>query len=99
MEVIRYINCCIVEFGRRLGLEPRWACRYLYLHGGLDLLDKNYQAEHLLPLDDTIDDLISYCKRHGGTLQLFFIMAQTSNSTRLNCRNAVLTRILARVFI
>lgn len=69
MDVIRYINCCIVEFGRRLGLEPKWACRYLYLHGGLELLDKNYQAEHLLPLDDTIDDLISYCKRHGGTLE------------------------------
>lgn len=69
MEVIRYMNCCIVEFGRRLGLEPKWACRYLYLHGGLDLLDKNYQAEHLLPLDDTIDGLISYCKRHGGTLE------------------------------
>lgn len=69
MDVIRYINCCIVEFGRRLGLEPKWACRYLYLHGGLDLLDKNYQAEHLLPIDDTIDDLISYCKRHGGTLE------------------------------
>ena len=68
MEVIRYMNCCIVEFGRRLGLEPKWACRYLYLHGGFDLLDKNYQAEHLLPLDDTIDGLIAYCKRHGGTL-------------------------------
>ena len=49
MDVIRYMNCCIVEFGRRLGLEPKWACRYLYLHGGLELLDKNYQAEHLLP--------------------------------------------------
>jgi hypothetical protein len=35
----------------------------------LELLDKNYQAEHLLPIDDTIDDLISYCKRHGGTLE------------------------------
>ena len=45
-----------MEFGRRLGLEPKWACRYLYLHGGLELLDKNYQAEHLLPIDDTIDD-------------------------------------------
>ena len=69
MEAIRYINCCIVEFGRRFGLEPKWACRYLYLYGGLELLDKNYQAEHLLPLDDTIDGLIAYCKRHGGTLE------------------------------
>lgn len=28
MDVIRYMNCCIVEFGRRLGLEPKRACRY-----------------------------------------------------------------------
>lgn len=68
MNRIRYINCCIVAFGRRLGLEPKWASKYLYKYGGLALLEQHYEAEHLLPLDDTIDGLINYCKRQGGTL-------------------------------
>ena len=31
-------------------------------------LDRNYEAEHLLPLNDTIRDLALLCKRNGGTI-------------------------------
>ena len=68
MEKIRYMNCCIVEFGKRYGLSPRWSFQYLYNYAGLGFLDQHYEAEHLLPLEDTLDDLSEYCRRHGGTL-------------------------------
>lgn len=65
---IRYINLVIVEFGKKVGLSPRWAFSYLYTHKGVDFLDKHYEAEHLLPLDDTIMAMKDYCKRNGGTI-------------------------------
>ena len=32
-------------------------------------LEKYYGAEHLRTLDDTLNDLKVYCKRHGGTIR------------------------------
>lgn len=68
LQKIRYINCCIVEFGKKFGLAPRWAFQYLHTYKALEFLDKHYEAEHLLPLQDTISSLTKYCKRHGGTI-------------------------------
>jgi hypothetical protein len=67
MNKIRYINLCIVEFGKRFGMTSQLAYRYLKEYGGLAFLDKCYEAEHQLPLDDTLMGLKSYCKRHGGS--------------------------------
>ena len=44
------------------------AFNYLRTYQGFSFLDRNYEAEHLLPLDDTLTDLAEYCKRHGGTM-------------------------------
>lgn len=68
MDKIRYINLCIVEFGKRYGMPATQAFNYLDTYKGFAFLDKNYEAEHLLPLNDTIADLAAYCKRHGGTM-------------------------------
>lgn len=68
MNKIRYINMCIVEFGKRFGMTPALSFNYLKTYLGLAFLDKNYEIEHLLPLDDTINDLAAYCSRHGGAL-------------------------------
>lgn len=65
---IRYINLCIVEFGKRNGMPSAQAFNYLNTYKGVSFLDKNYEAEHLLSLDDTLADLAVYCKRHGGTM-------------------------------
>lgn len=59
---------CIVEFGKRFGMSPVLSFNYLKTYLGLAFLEKCYDAEHLLSLDDTLDDLVAYCKRHGGTL-------------------------------
>ena len=68
MNKIRYINLCIVEFGKRNGMPAAMAFNYLNAYKGFDFLDGNYEAEHLLPLDDTLSDLATYCRRHGGTM-------------------------------
>jgi len=68
MDKIRYINLCIVEFARKSGMSAKIAFNYLKLYKGLDFLDCNYEAEHLLPLNDTIRDLALLCKRNGGTI-------------------------------
>jgi hypothetical protein len=67
-QKIRYINCCIVEFGKKFKLAPRWAFNYLYQFKGIEFLNRFYEAEHLLSIDDAIDDLIVYCKRNGGSI-------------------------------
>lgn len=68
MNKIRYINLCIVEFGKRHGFTPQQSYNYLNDHAGLAFLDKHYEAEHLLPLDDTLEDIADYCRRHGGAV-------------------------------
>ncbi len=68
MDKIRFINMCIVEFGEKLGISAYWSYQYLKKYKGLDFLDKCYEAEHLLSLDDTLSDLQTICKRNGGTL-------------------------------
>jgi len=68
MEKIRYINLCIVEFGKRFGMSPKVSFNYLKEYEGLNFLDKCYEAEHQMSLDDAISDLRFYCARHGGTI-------------------------------
>lgn len=69
MNKIRYINMCIVEFGKKFGMSAFLSHKYLKEYQGLAFLDRCYEAEHQLSLDDAIDDLKNYCKRHGGTLE------------------------------
>ncbi len=68
MEKIRYLNLCIVEFGRRYRMSPRIAYNYLRQYNALKFIDEHYEAEHLLPLADTIKDMRLYCKKNGGTI-------------------------------
>lgn len=68
MNKIRYINLCIVEFGRHFGMPAAMAFNYLKTYKAVDFLDRHYEAEHLLPLADTIKDMRAYCQRNGGTV-------------------------------
>lgn len=68
IQKIRYINCCIQEFAKKFKLSPKWAHSYLHTHRGIYFLDKCYEGEHLLSLNDAVSDLAVYCRRHGGTL-------------------------------
>ena len=41
---------------------------YLHEHKGLSFMMEFYDVEHLQSMDETIDDLIVYCQKNGGTL-------------------------------
>ena len=68
MDKIRYINLCIVEFGRKFRMPINVAFNYLKQHKALEFIDRHYSAQHLLPLDDTLRDLQAYCRKNGGTI-------------------------------
>lgn len=68
MNKIRYINMCIVEFGKKFGMTAQLSYQYLKKYKGLSFLEKCYEAEHLLSLEEALSDLKVYCKRNGGTL-------------------------------
>lgn len=68
MDKIRYMNLCIVEFGKKFKIPSDIAFNYLKNYGALDFIDKNFEAEHLLPLESTVNDLRKYCRKAGGTI-------------------------------
>ena len=68
MDKIRYINMCIVEFGKKFGMPASISYNYLKEHKALNFLDECYAAEHTLSLDDALDDIQTISRRHGGTI-------------------------------
>ncbi len=65
---IDYTVVCVNEFAKKKALHPKIAFLYLYQHKGIAFLDENYEIEHTLSLDDTIEDLELICKNNGGDL-------------------------------
>lgn len=66
---VTYYIYCINHFAERFKLSPKDSFNYLFQYGGLVFLEDFYDAEHLLSLKDTIEDLIVVCKDNGGYLQ------------------------------
>ena len=67
-KMIAYIVACISEFSRKSGLTTQEAFRYLYNHGGIDFLIECYDTEHLLSLQDAIEDLTTITQKSGGII-------------------------------
>ena len=44
------------------------AFNYLKQFKALEFIDRHYDAEHLLPLADTLKGLRDYCRKNGGTI-------------------------------
>ena len=65
-----YFVYVIADFAERYGLTPRAAFSYLQRFHGLDFIEQHYAAEHLLSMDDAVDDLTMICQRNGGGLAL-----------------------------
>jgi hypothetical protein len=66
---VRYVVAAISEFARYSGLAPRQAHRYLADHGGIEFLERHYEAEHLLSFDDAVEDLVRVAAQAGGTIR------------------------------
>lgn len=68
MFKIQYINLCITGFAKKYRLQPQVSCRYLKEFQGLEFLDRHYEAEHVLPIEETLESLLMICRHNGGTL-------------------------------
>jgi len=65
---IHYYVLCIGAFARQKNIPPAEAFNYLYSYRGIDFLVECYDAEHMLSLDNVVEDLTILCKNNGGTL-------------------------------
>ena len=68
-NVIAYIVAAISEFARSHHLSVREASNYLIRFKGIDFLTEHYDAEHLLSLDDSVQDLTQVCLNNGGGIR------------------------------
>lgn len=66
---IPYINMCIRLFAKRFQLTLPKAAGYLCAFKGIKFLDDFYLSEHLLPVEDALDDLVAICKQNGGAIE------------------------------
>jgi len=65
-RIIGYVVAVINEFAKTYNLTVREASNYLNRYGGLEFLTEHYEAEHLLSLEDSVEDLARVCYNHGG---------------------------------
>ena len=65
---IPFLTAAVHAFGERFAMTRQAAFDYLHEHKGLAFLIEFYDVEHLQSMDETIDDLIVYCQKNGGTL-------------------------------
>ncbi len=65
---IEYTVMCISEFAYHHSLSYKSAYLYLKNHGGIAFLKDCYEAEHLLSIEDAIDDLTLLCQKNGGNV-------------------------------
>lgn len=68
-RVIGYVVAVINEFAETHNISPREASNYLARFKGIDFLTEHYEAEHLLSIDDSVEDLTRVCFNNGGGLQ------------------------------
>ena len=67
-NLINWAVVCVNEFARNRKLTAKAAFQYLLAFGGINFIMEHYEAEHLLSIDDTIDDLGIICRNNGGSL-------------------------------
>ena len=58
----------ISESARRFGLSAVQAYRYLNRYKAIDFLDEQYNVAHTQSFEDMVQNMASYCQRHGGAL-------------------------------
>lgn len=66
---IEYINYCISAFAKQYAMSLPEAFNYLERYDGLAFLDECYEAEHLLSIENAIEDLVVICRNNGGQLK------------------------------
>ncbi|MDH6357111.1 DUF3791 domain-containing protein [Parabacteroides sp. PF5-9] len=65
-RIVGYVVAVINEFAKTYNLTVREASNYLHHHKGLEFLEEHYEAEHLLSIEDSVQDLARICRNQGG---------------------------------
>ena len=65
---IRFIVMSLGMFARQKGLTLKEACNYLVRHKGIEFVENNYEVQHQLSLQETVDDMTAICRRNGGSI-------------------------------
>lgn len=65
-RIIGYVVAVISEFAKAYNMTIREASNYLNRYKGVDFLTEHYEAEHLLSMDDCVQDLTLFCYNNGG---------------------------------
>lgn len=60
---IEYLVAVVADFAKATGQSQIEAFKRLYACGGIKALDEEYDIEHTLPIDATIDALKALCSR------------------------------------
>ena len=68
-RLIGFVVAVIHEFAKANNLTVREASNYLNRFRGLEFLTEHYEAEHLLSLEDSVEDLTHICYNNGGGLR------------------------------
>lgn len=68
-NMARYIIACVDEFAKKYLLTPKEAFNYLDRFKGLAFITEYYETEHLLSLDEAVDDLAHICSNNGGGIK------------------------------
>ncbi len=68
-KVAGFVVACVSEFASAYGLTIKEASNYLKRYKGLEFLILHYEAQHLLSIDDTVEDLAQVCRNNGGGLE------------------------------
>jgi len=65
---IDYMVVCVNEFADRFRMKYKDAFNYLRKYNAIRFLNENYEIEHILSIEDAIDDIIIIAKNSGGNL-------------------------------
>ena len=67
--LVGYVVAVVSEFAKAHRLNLREASNYLNRYHGIRFLSDHYEAEHLLSLEDSVEDLTRICLNNGGGLR------------------------------
>lgn len=67
-EISHFVIMGIGIFARKHGLTYREAGNYLLRYKGIEFAIKHYDVEHLLSLQQCVDDMTAICQANGGQI-------------------------------
>ena len=65
---VEYIVVMIAEFAKAKHLTESQAFRYLKRFDAIKFLNEHYGIAHTLRMEDVLNDITDYCRRHGGAI-------------------------------